>query len=313
MNLISSIKDYPDLRYDYPLYQGKVRDTLDLGDRLLLLTTDRVSAFDRVLGLIPYKGEILNRLTCWWLDQTKELVPNHFIQQVGSRAMVCQKARVIPVEVVVRAYLTGSAWRDYQAGNPISGIQLAPGMKKNQRFDQPIITPSTKAEQGLHDEPISVQSILDRQLVSPEVWTTIETYALRLFARGTEVAKERGLILVDTKYEFGLVDQPGSDKPQVILVDEIHTPDSSRYWYAQGYEERFQAGQDPKSLDKEFLRAWLMDRGFSGSGDPPPITPELADQISKRYQELYQILTGETFSTIFTNLESETHSIAVIL
>jgi phosphoribosylaminoimidazole-succinocarboxamide synthase len=281
------------------VYRGKVRDVVDLGDRLLLITSDRISAFDRVLGLVPLKGEILNRLALYWLQQTADLVPNHLIRPVGGRAVLVKKATVLPVEVIVRGYLTGSAWRDYNAGRDISGIYPPPGMTENQAFSAPIITPSTKAEQGDHDQPISSPEILRRGLVKPEIWSQVQSAALRLFAFGQEQAAKRGLILVDTKYEFGLDDQG-----ELILVDEIHTPDSSRYWFAD---------QPGRSMDKEFLRRWLMDQGFTGSGDPPEIPPEIILELSQRYIHTYETITGEKFSPISPSLEADHQAILDIL
>ena len=292
----------------HPVYQGKVREVVDLDSRVLLVTTDRISAFDRILGAIPYKGEVLNRLACWWLDKASQMVPTHFIQRVGSRSMLVHKARVLPVEVIVRGYLTGSAWRDYQAGKPTSGLHFPPGMKKNQQFTQPVITPSTKAEMGLHDEPVSSQEVVSRGLVSPEIWQQITDYAYELFAFGSRIAEAQGLILVDTKYEFGILPDG-----KVVVVDEIHTPDSSRYWFSQGYPEALEQGRDPRSLDKEFLRSWLLERGFSGEGPAPAMPDELILEISKRYQDLYSLITGEKFQTISKNPQSETADIMVII
>lgn len=273
------------------VYRGKVRDVVDLGDQLLLITSDRISAFDRVLGSVPLKGEVLNRLALYWLQETAQLVPNHLIRPVGGRAALVTKARVLPVEVIVRGYLTGSAWRDYQAGRAISGIRLPRGLEENQAFESPLITPSTKADQGDHDQPISRQEILDRGLVDPEVWQTVEEYALTLFAFGQNTAADRGLILVDTKYEFGITPQG-----RVILVDEIHTPDSSRYWYAQ---------EPGRSLDKEFLRRWLMEQGFTGDGEAPVIPREVILELAQRYIQTFQLITGQEFQPVSTDLEAD--------
>ena len=308
MATLASLDDYALLPPERTYYRGKVRDVLDLGQNLLLVTTDRISAFDRVLGVIPYKGEVLNRLACWWLEKSATVVPNHFVRRVGSRSMIGKKAQVIPLEIVVRAYLTGSAWRDYKEGRPTSGSTFPPGLKKNQAFAHPVITPSTKAPDGEHDEPISISDILARGLVSADLWSQVETAALRLFDFGTKVAGEQGLILVDTKYEFGLLPD-GS----LVVVDEIHTPDSSRYWYADSYPAAFETGQDPLSLDKEFLRAWLLSQGYSGQENPPKLPADIQEQVSLRYQELYTRITGEKFSTIDSGFESERQELAVIL
>ncbi|MBN2050483.1 MAG: phosphoribosylaminoimidazolesuccinocarboxamide synthase [Spirochaetales bacterium] len=279
-----------DLPEEYSVTRGKVRDLLDLGDELLVITTDRVSAFDRVLATIPCKGQVLNMLSVYWFQETRDIIPNHLAEVISPRTVAVKKCAVLPVEVVVRGYLTGSAWRDYRAGKTVSGIPLPPGMRFNQRFPEPLLTPSTKAERGVHDEPISSQEILDKGLVSPAIWARVEEAARALFSRGTELAAQRGLILVDTKYEFGLLDG------ELILVDEVHTPDSSRYWFSDSYEELFEAGEKQRKLDKEYLRQWLMDRGFMGDGEIPFIPDEIRLEVARRYIEAYKILTGEEFS-----------------
>ena len=283
--------------------RGKVRDIVDLGSRLIITTTDRVSAFDRVLGLVPFKGEILNRLSLYWFEQTKDIIPNHLIEQVTARTVLVRRSRVLPVEVVVRGYLTGSAWRDYQAGQPISGKVLPAGLRFNERFDDPIITPSTKAEQGSHDMPISGGEIVSSGLVSAALWQQVETAALALFRRGTELAAGRGLILVDTKYEFGVTDG------KLTLVDEIHTPDSSRYWYADSYDELFARGSRQRQMDKEYLRNWLSDRGFTGDGVPPEIPAEVFDELSRRYRTAFEEITGARFESEIVDPEAERQKI----
>ena len=290
------------------LYSGKVRDVLDLGDSLLLVTSDRISAFDRVLGTIPHKGEILNRLAVFWLQATGGDVPNHLIQTIGTRSVLVRKAQVVPIEVIVRNYLTGSAWRDYQAGREISGHRLPAGLRKNQEFAAPILTPSTKAAVGDHDEPISEAQILSRGIATEELWSRISTAALKLFGIGRRMAAERGLILVDTKYEFG-IDPSG----ELLVVDEIHTPDSSRFWYADSYQEAFESGSDPRALDKEFLRSWLLDQGFSGEGPAPALPPELVEQVSSRYAELWKLLTGSEFRSLSDGIEAEKRELQVFL
>jgi phosphoribosylaminoimidazole-succinocarboxamide synthase len=290
------------------LFRGKVRDVIDLGERLLIVATDRISAFDRVLSTIPFKGEVLNGIARWWFERTADIVQNHVVRpgQAGyadslaksPRSMVVRKATVLPVEVVVRGYVTGSAWRDYEAGRPVSGIELPKGLKMNQRLAQPLITPSTKEAEG-HDEPISGAEIVRRGLVAKDTWGQVERAALALFARGTELAAERGLILVDTKYEFGLIDGA------LVLVDEIHTPDSSRYWYADTYKDLFDKGEKQRELDKEYFRRWLMERGFSGDGQPPEITDEVRCEVARRYILAYEEITGEPFPAASKSVEAE--------
>lgn len=285
------------------LYRGKVRDVVDLGDSLIIITSDRISAFDRSLGTIPGKGEILHQLSMYWFRQTKDIIVNHMIREVSGRAAKVRKAQVIPIEVIVRGYLTGSAWREYSAGRDLPGIKLPAGLKNNQAFDQPILTPTTKEEHGKHDEPISREEILRRGIVSESLWQEVEQKALALFARGQELLKERGLLLVDTKYEFGLVNG------QLILVDEIHTPDSSRFWFADDYEASFAAGREPRKLDKEFLRSWLLAQGFSGDGPCPSIPREIMEETLTRYRDTYELITGEKFVSRGLGVEAETRQI----
>ena len=269
---------------------GKVRDIVDLGDTLLISTSDRVSAFDRVLSTIPCKGEVLNKLALYWFSETGDIVENHIIEQVTPRSVAVRKCEVLPVEVVVRGYLTGSAWRDYSAGRPVSGIELPAGMKMDQAFDTPLITPSTKAEQGLHDEPISADEIVAQGLVEEDLWRQVETAARALFRRGSEICAERGLILVDTKYEFGLLDG------RLRLVDEIHTPDSSRYWFSDTYRACFEAGGAQRKLDKEYLRQWLIGQGFMGDGEAPEIPDEVRLETAVRYVEAFERITATPFA-----------------
>lgn len=276
------------------VYHGKVRDVYSVKDDLLVMVaTDRISAFDVVLPKgIPYKGQMLNQIAAKFLDATADIVPNWKLATPDPMVTVGLRCQGFPVEMIVRAYLCGSAWRAYKAGaREICGVPLPDGMRENQAFPVPIITPTTKAELGLHDEDISKQQILDRGLVSPEDYALLEQYTLALFRRGTEVAARRGLILVDTKYEFGKRDG------KVYLIDEIHTPDSSRYFYADGYRERFERGEAQRQLSKEFVREWLMDNGFQGKPGQqvPEMTDAIVDGISDRYIELYEHLTGEHF------------------
>ena len=275
------------------LYRGKVRDNYTRGDRIVMITTDRVSAFDHVLGTIPFKGEVLSRLTLFWFDRVKDIAPTHLIASPDPSVMVVKKARALPVEIVIRGYITGSLWRDYQAGKAGAyGIAWPAGLKKDQRFDQPIITPSTKAEYGQHDEPISEAEILQRGLVAPELWREATAVAHRLFQRGQEWAARRGLILVDTKYEMGVAED------RLVVIDEIHTPDSSRYWVADGYPDRFARGVEQEMLDKENIRQWLIrEHGFSGHGKPPPLSDDVRVMLASKYIEVFERLTGERFES----------------
>ncbi len=286
------------------LYRGKVRDILDLGSRLLIYTTDRISAFDKVLDAIPAKGEILQGLSLFWFEKTKDIIRNHIIEEISPRALLVKKCKVVPVEVVVRGYLTGSAFRDYEKGKTVSGIHIRKGMKKNERFESPILTPTTKAEKGMHDEPVSRDDIVRRGIVEERLWNEIEDAALRLFRRGTEIAGERGLILVDTKYEFGIADDG------LYVVDEIHTQDSSRYWYADSYDSLFAKGEDQRELDKEYFRKWLMARGYMGDGTPPEIPDDVKAQVAERYMEAYSIITGRRFAVSGTKADEELARIA---
>jgi phosphoribosylaminoimidazole-succinocarboxamide synthase len=288
-------------------YRGKVRDILDLGEYLFVFTTDRISAFDHVLATIPYKGEILNQISLFWFKQTADIIDNHIVKEVSSRSVLAKKCNLVPLEVVVRGYLTGSAWRDYKKGNTVSGIRLPGGMKMNQRFRQPFITPSTKAEQGVHDEPISRDEIIRRNIVDAQLWERIEDTALALFRRGTEIASRRGLILVDTKYEFGM------NEGKLYVVDEIHTQDSSRYWYSDTYEELYDKGEEQRELDKEFFRKWLMQRGYMGDGEPPVIDDTVKMQIYERYREAFKKITGNEFFPLQVDEDKELETIAYAL
>ncbi len=282
------------------LYRGKVRDNYGRGDRIVMITTDRVSAFDHVLGTIPFKGEVLSRLTAFWFDKVKDLAPTHLLEVPDPSVMVVKKAKALPIEIVIRGYLTGSLWRDYEAGKAGAyGIDWPKGLRKDQAFEKAIITPSTKAEYGKHDEPISEQEILGQKLVAPEVWREATAIARRLFARGQEWARSRGLILVDTKYEMGIAEG------RLVVIDEIHTPDSSRYWVADGYQDRFARGVDQEMLDKENIRQWLIkEHGFSGHGKPPPLTDEVRVMLARKYIEVFERLTGQTFASEVGSVES---------
>ena len=275
------------------VFHGKVRDVYFLeGDLIAMVATDRISAFDVVLPEgIPYKGQVLNQIAAEQLDATAHLVPNWKIATPDPMVTVGHRCEPFKVEMIVRGYIAGSAWRAYQAGErTICGIELPEGLKENERLPHPIITPTTKADEG-HDENISREEIIASGLISEADYKVIEQYTRTLFEEGTRIARERGLILVDTKYEFGKKDG------KVILIDEIHTPDSSRYFYLNGYEERQAKGEPQRQLSKEFVRQWLIEQGFQGKAGQkrPTITPEYAASVSDRYIELYEHITGKTF------------------
>lgn len=276
------------------VYHGKVRDVYFIGDNLLcMVATDRISAFDVILPEgIPYKGQILNQIAAKFLNATRDIVPNWLQATPDPMVSVGYRCEGYPVEMIVRGYLCGSAWRAYKAGaREICGVKLPEGMRENEKFPTPIITPTTKAEIGTHDEDISREEIIARGLVPEKEYLQLEKYALALFARGQEIAMQHGLLLVDTKYEFG------NYQGQVMLMDEVHTPDSSRYFYADGYEERFAAGEPQRQLSKEFVREWLMDNGFQGKAGQqvPEMTPAIVQSITDRYIELYEGITGDIF------------------
>ena len=271
-------------------YRGKVRDNYYFDNQILMVTSDRVSAFDHVLGTIPFKGQILSEIASFWFDKTKEIVPNHFIKSIDPQVLLVKEAKPLPVEVIVRRYITGSLWRDYEnSKHHVYDLDFGDNLKKNQRFSSAMLTPSTKEDYGKHDMPISRKEIINQKLVDKEIYEKAEEYALALFAEGEKWAKKQGLILVDTKYEFGLVDG------ELIVIDEIHTPDSSRYWIESEYEKRFAAGEDQLMLDKENMRQWLISKGFSGEGTPPELEDDIRILLSEKYMELYKILTGKDF------------------
>jgi len=276
------------------VYHGKVRDVYTVkNDLLVMVATDRISAFDVVLPKgIPYKGQMLNQIAAKFLDATADIVPNWKLASPDPMVTVGLRCEGYPVEMIVRGYLCGSAWRTYKSGiREICGVKIPDGMRENQRFPQPIITPTTKAEYGLHDEDITREEILSKGLVSVEEYEILEKYTMELFLRGTEIAAKRGLILVDTKYEFGRRDS------KIYLIDEIHTPDSSRYFYADTYQKLFEKGEAQKQLSKEFVREWLMDNGFQGKEGQkvPEMTIEIVAGISERYIELFENISGESF------------------
>lgn len=270
--------------------RGKVRDGYARDGLRALITTDRISAFDRVLGLIPYKGQVLNQLSLWWFDQTRDVVANHVVASPDPNVTIGREAVALPVEVVVRGYLTGvtstSIWTMYAAGERQPyGVALPDGLKKNDPLPTPIITPTTKAEGGAHDKPLTREDII-HGILPPDLWAQVESVALALFARGQAVARQGGLVLVDTKYEFGMIDG------QLTLIDEIHTPDSSRYWVA----DTLGGADEPENLDKEFLRKWYAARGYRGDGEPPAMPAEFAAQVAARYIDAYERLTKQIFS-----------------
>ena len=276
------------------VYKGKVRDVYNIDDRyLLMIVSDRISAFDVVLPKgIPYKGQVLNQIASKFLDATNDLVPNWKIACPDPNVTFGRKCVPYPIEMIVRAYLTGSSWRTYKSGaRTLCGIHLPDRMREHQRFDVPIITPTTKAERGRHDEDISSDEVISTGLIAEEEYRLIEKYTMEVFRRGSEIAAQHGLILVDTKYEFGKKDG------KIYLIDEINTPDSSRYFYADEYQERFDKGLPQKQLSKEFVREWLMANNFQGrEGDKvPEMTDKFVNEVSERYIELYENITGEKF------------------
>jgi phosphoribosylaminoimidazole-succinocarboxamide synthase len=276
------------------VYHGKVRDVYNINDELMVMVaTDRISAFDVILPKgIPFKGQVLNQIAATFLDATSDIVPNWKLATPDPMVTVGLKCEGFRVEMIIRGYLTGSAWREYQNGcRELCGVKLPEGMKENQKFPTPIITPTTKADAG-HDENISKEEIIAQGFVSKEDYELMEKYTYALFARGTEMAAEKGLILVDTKYEFGKKDG------KVYLIDEIHTPDSSRYFYADGYQEKFEKGEPQKQLSKEFVRQWLIDHNFMGKEGQqvPEMTDEYVNSVSDRYIELYEHIVGQKFN-----------------
>lgn len=275
------------------VYHGKVRDVYNINDDIIvMIATDRISAFDVILPKgIPFKGQVLNQIASKFLDQTKDICPNWKLATPDPMVTIGLKCEGFRVEMIIRSILTGSAWREYQKGcREICGVKLPDGMKENQRFPEPIITPTTKADEG-HDMNISKEEIIAQGIVSKEDYEVMEDYTRKIFARGQEIAAEHGLILVDTKYEFGKRDG------KVYLIDEVHTPDSSRYFYADGYEEKFEKGEPQRQLSKEFVRQWLIEHNFMNEPGQtmPEITDEYAESVSERYIELFENITGDKF------------------
>lgn len=275
---------------------GKVREIFEHGDQLVLVTTDRLSAFDRILGTVPYKGQVLNQLAAFWFGQTGDIVANHVVATPDPNVTVARRCTPLPVEVIVRGFITGvtetALWYRYSQGERmIYGIPFADGLSKNDALPAPVITPTTKGQQGAHDERITAHEIVERALVTADLWEQVASAAIALFRRGQEIAAGAGLYLVDTKYEFG-VDEDG----QLTLIDEVHTPDSSRFWIAESYAERHAQGLEPENYDKEFIRLYYAEHGYRGEGEPFPLPRELALAAAQRYIHTYELLTGEAFA-----------------
>lgn len=274
---------------------GKVRDWYVKNNLRILVATDRISAFDKVLGHIPFRGAVLNKLSAFWFEKTRDIVQNHMIGIINPYVMLVSECQPLPVEVIVRGYITGvtdtSLWKKYSDGQKvIYGIKFPEGLKKNQKLKKPVITPTTKAATG-HDQPITSREIIGKKIISPKIWKQIEKVAIKLFERGSKIADIGSLILADTKYEFGL-DKRG----KLILIDEIHTPDSSRFWLKSTYRQRFKNGQEVENYDKEVMRIWFKEQGYSGEGKAPKMTTEIITKVAQRYMEVYEMLTGEKFA-----------------
>jgi phosphoribosylaminoimidazole-succinocarboxamide synthase len=276
-------------------YEGKVRDCYVRDGRRTIVVTDRISAFDRVLGTIPFKGQVLNQIAAFWFEKTRDVAPNHVLAVPDPNVMVGRECALVPVEFVVRGYLTGvtstSIWTTYAKGERVyCGHRLPEGLRKHERLPKPLLTPTTKAEQGLHDELTSREQLIARGTIAAALYDRAEALVLRLFAEGQQWAEKQGLILVDTKYELGL-DADG----ELVVIDEIHTPDSSRYWYLDSYERAMSEGADPKAMDKEYVRRWLAERGYQGEGAPPPLPDDVRCEAARRYVETYERITGRAF------------------
>lgn len=274
-------------------YSGKVRDYYLIDGKCILITTDRQSAFDVILGHIPFKGAILNLLSAFWFKKTKDIIPNHVISIPDPNVLISRKCRLIPIEMVVRGYITGvtntSIWGSYEKGDRvIYGIKFPDGLRKNEKLPEPVITPTTKAKKG-HDERLTEEEIRQRRIVSRKIWNQMKKATLELFERGQKICDKVGIILVDTKYEFGILNG------KLILIDELHTPDGSRFWIKDTYKKRFKAGGEPENFDKEFLRLWYAKRGYKGDGVPPKMSGQLIVELSKRYIAIYEKITGKKF------------------
>jgi phosphoribosylaminoimidazole-succinocarboxamide synthase len=289
MNILKTI----DLRAFQTKYSGKVRDWYVVGDKRIIITTDRISAFDVNLGYIPHKGQVLNQLSAFWFSKTNHIIQNHMVSVPDPNVMICTNAKPIPIEMIVRGYITGvtgtSIWGSYAKGErTIYGLRFPEGLQKNQELPQSVITPTTKPETG-HDERLTRDEIIKNKLVPKKIYEQMEEASLALFAFGQRLCNRQGLLLVDTKYEFGMLGD------QLILIDEVHTPDSSRFWLKETYKTRFEKGLEPENFDKEFLRLWYAARGYRGDGNPPPMPESLQRKVSKRYKDVYEKITGTKF------------------
>lgn len=287
-------------------YQGKTRDFYIVKDKRIIISTDRISAFDVNLGYIPFKGQVLNQLSSFWFEKTKDITPNHLISVPHPNVMIVKNAKLIPIEMVVRGYITGitgtSIWGSYKKGErQIYGIKFPDGLKKNQKLPHSVITPTTKAMSG-HDKRLTKKEILQKGIVSKNIYSKLEKISLKLFERGTKICDKVGIIFVDTKYEFGIY------KNKLILIDEIHTPDSSRFWIKSTYKEKFSEGVEPENFDKEFLRIWFKKQGFVGNGIPPKMPKTFINQVSKRYIDIYEKITGKKFSISKSNIKEKVKS-----
>lgn len=276
-------------------YEGKVRDNYSKDGRRILIVTDRLSAFDRVITLIPFKGQVLNQIAQFWFEKTKDIIGNHVIEFPDPNVVTAKECKALPVEMVVRGYITGvtstSVWMHYEKGvRDFCGNKLPEGMKKNQKFEKPILTPSTKAAHGDHDESVSRENILARGIISEKDFDYMADAAMKLYLRGVEICARQGIILVDTKYEFGI-----SPNGEILLIDEIHTPDSSRFWFIDEYEKRLADNEEQKKIDKEYLREWLAAKGFTGDGEVPIVPNDVTIETARRYIEAYELITGQTF------------------
>lgn len=291
--------DFPQLGEKY---EGKVRDNYSSGDRRIIVVTDRLSAFDRIITLVPFKGQVLNQIARFWFEETKDIVGNHVIDFPDPNVVVAKECTALPVEMVVRGYLTGvtttSVWSHYKnGGRDFCGNHLPDGMKKDQKFEKPILTPSTKAEKGGHDESVSKEEVIKRTDLTEEQFDYMAEKSMALYERGVEICSKQGIILVDTKYEWGI-----SPDGEILLIDEIHTPDSSRFWYANEYQKRFEAGETQKKIDKEYLREWLAERGFLGEGEVPEVPDDIKVETARRYIEAYELITGREFEASVGNV-----------
>ncbi|MEX2028652.1 MAG: phosphoribosylaminoimidazolesuccinocarboxamide synthase [Candidatus Curtissbacteria bacterium] len=277
-------------------HSGKVRDWYIKNNFRILIATDRISAFDRVLGLVPFRGAVLNQLSRFWFEKTRDIVPNHMIGVIDPNVMLVSECTALPIEVVVRGYITGvtdtSLWKKYESGQrTIYGIFFPEGLKKNQKLPKPVITPTTRETgAGGHDEPITKKEILEKKIITPKIWNQIEKVAIALYLRGVEIYAKEGFILADTKYEFGL-DKNG----KLVLIDEVHTPDSSRLWIQKTYAQKFKLGEEVENYDKEFMRLWFREQGYTGNGKPPKMPEDLTVKIATRYIEVFEKVTGQGF------------------